>query len=256
MTADLAHGCVLTIPVLVALLGCATPDRLASEASPPFLVVAELPSSQPIRSSTLFPLEQFRCTFDIVLGGGAGETIAITRSPTTRFGAEWTDIEKDVLEEFYTITADGGIALVAAIDHRERVISRFNPPLISAPPSLAALTPLTQNVDMRVVELANPRRVRESGTATQTIEYLGMRLVRTSDLEFPAHCVSVQFEAKLQLARATRTSLCYYVDGVGLVAAEHHEKVVALGVFNREIHQTLLRSDLARLIEMSRANGR
>lgn len=242
----------LAIPIIVsaALIstGCATFTAKHADFSrpdDPITVLGAYPALAPLRAAALFTPAAASAVFDVIDGDDKGCAVTMKRSPTTRFNAAWAESEEDTRTEFFRMTEEGNVLLTAAIDHDERAISLFDPPLTAVYATLKPGEPLVQEVRMRIMDLRNPSRQREAGTATQTIEHLGRRRIRTEQGEFTVDCISVKFDANLRFARARRDSILYIMDGVGLIAAEHEERVTALGLFNRTSRQTLLRRDLA-----------
>ncbi len=234
--------------VVINIAACAPRASTKELAQRPHFEIAESnDGAAPLHALIADAASHNAAVFDIVEGEQAGSELIIEHRPTSRFGAQWEVAEGDLRSEFLRTDEDGKVLLTAAIDHHENALTRFDPPLISMYESLPPGSLREQEVRMRVLDLRNPKRIREQGTATQIIEHRGMRVIRIwgddrgEPAELTAHCIRVTFRADLRLARVVRHSNLYYSEGVGLVAAEHEETITALGLLGSTSRQTILR---------------
>ena len=84
---------------------------------------------------------------------------------------------------------------------------------------------------MRVMHLDSPRRLRDQGTARQTISYRDRCELRIGDHMFVADRIEIVFEADLRLANVNRMATLYIVRGQGVIAESSDETIVILGLF-------------------------
>ena len=83
------------------------------------------------------------------------------------------------------------------------------------------------------------KKVRESGRATRTVEYVDDQRIRIASGEHRAKRVVVRFNAKLRGARVKNESTFWVVPDIGVVAADHEERVTVLGAFTMKHQRTM-----------------
>ena len=93
---------------------------------------------------------------------------------------------------------------------------------------------------MRVVDLTDPTRLREFGTATHSIEYVDDVLLRTPLGEFLTKRVVVNFEADLRFADVTSSGTLYVLPGLGPIVVQREEHRRILGFVAGRTSQTLV----------------
>lgn len=220
--------------------GCAVFQAHPGEQEP-LIILSHQPTSEPLPAATMFKPLAETARFSVVQGDDMGTTVSIVRAPTSQHNATWVETEKDARAEFFRLNEDGDVLLTAAIDYDEDAVSHFDPPLIAYHATISPGEPIVQTVAIRVVDLHDASKQRAAGTVTQTIEHLGRRRVRVLGGSYVADCLSIRFDAKLGLARAKQTTVLYVVEGIGVLAAEHDERITALGLFTRTAKRTLIR---------------
>jgi len=216
-----------TVALMILVTGCAGPSI---ESSTQLDILETRPANGVVHGADLFPLDAAPRTFEIVgVDTDPPAVVAVSAEATDRFEATMA-VRMGDRTEYRRRDADGTIRSPAVIDHRQRALTRFDPPLTLAPATLTPGTPVTEEVAMRVLDARNPKRVRESGHATRTIEYVDDQRLRTPWGDLDAKRVVVTFEARLRLARAdTRTTL-WVTPGRGVVAREDEERLRVLGL--------------------------
>ena len=108
---------------------------------------------------------------------------------------------------------------------------------------------------MRVVDARRPGRLRESGTATVTVEYVDDQLLETPAGRFLAKRIVSRFVADLKLVHATTTSTTYVVPGVGVVAQQRVEEIKMLGLGSPSRLTFVLTSPPAEVTTLSGDSG-
>ena len=214
--------------VLVGLPGaCRTP-----EGPPYFEIVASRPPARTLSATELWPSREGEQTFLIVKGAEVTGEIVRRQGPADRFSADWVVVEPEVREQFYAIDGDGDgdIVLRAVIEHGDRAISLFSPPLLSMPAVLEPGAPRTTDVAMRVVHRDDPRRERERGRAVQTVEYAADCRVRIGEDEFEVARIELILEADLRLADVRRVASMFIIPGQGLIAEQYEQTTRILGL--------------------------
>ena len=225
-----------------AAIGCAT----APPESPPFDVISTHAPSEALGAEILCPLAETQWIYRIDASDGQDRQIIYRRLRTERYKAAWVTHQGDERSEFWRLDESGNVVMPAVISQTDRAISLFKPPLIVAYNELAPGELRKQVVAMRVVDARNPTRQRETGTATQTIEYVDDQLIRTPIGEILTRRVIVNFKADLQFADAQTSSVLYVNDALGIVVQERLQLISVLGLSARRHAQTLLlTSDLA-----------
>lgn len=226
----------MILPAALSLVGCAS--KPLDQA--PFFEILETSTPDSPVTADLFLLDNPTPQhYLVVKTNEEPREILQTQETTARFQSEWKVVEGDDRERFYRQDVSGDILLVAVIEHGENAISLFSPPLIAAYELLEPGESRTQDVAMKVVNLSNPSRLRESGRAIQTITYLDDCRVRTPWGSFPARRLSVQFSADLNLAKVHVESILYVVPGYGLLIEETEKTIRILGIFPQ--HENTIR---------------
>jgi len=222
--------------LIVGSVGCATvgPD------APPYEVLSSQPATGSLTAHTVRPLVPMEWTYERPKRDAEAEIVPYRREPTQRFGADWVTHQGDERSEFWRMDDEGNVVLTAVISHVDRAISLFQPPLIVAYRELSPGESKEHEVAMRVVDARNPSQQREFGKAKQTVEYVGDFLIRTPMGEMPVQRVDMSFDADLQFADASTTSVIYLADGLGPVVEERLLTIKVLGLSVRRRYETLL----------------
>ncbi|MHC5026960.1 MAG: hypothetical protein ACYTGR_09415 [Planctomycetota bacterium] len=213
--------------VAVALLAGCTPPPRATE-----LAVTPVEARGTIEAAALF--DPNPCTWQFVdvddLGTDLGTAaIVVTRTATERYRAGWETTFGTEHSAYWTLE-DGSILTTVIIDHDQRAVSVFEPPLLLMPRTLDAGVEVTARSAMRVLDERNPRRMRESGSATRRIEWIGDAVVPTAGGEVRAHVIRVTFEADLRLAEAIDTTTFYVHPELGTLVRLEDRTITALGI--------------------------
>jgi len=232
----------------LVLTGCASPRP--ADAGPLGLSNA-LPTEQTIAGESLYPLRKGTREYKILAGDDAGKWLRFERTATTEHGAQWQEVltlidpasgdQRVVRTSFQTRDDDGNIVMPAVIDHADRALTLFEPPMLIAPGSLEPGESVTADVDMRVVDARNQDRQKETGNATRTIEIVEQTSVHLADgRRFDAIHVRITFSADLRMANAEDTIDLFVVPGGTVVAQMHSESVQILGAIDhRSIERTV-----------------
>jgi hypothetical protein len=147
-----------------------------------------------------------------------------------RFGSSWVIACDDGHEEFLARNEQGDTVLMVVIDQADAAITQFDPPLIVSVPALVPGKVYRDEVAMRVLDLNNPTREKEKGTATRKVEYVGDQLVRTPAGTVRAQRVEITFTADLNLADVTVTTIALVIPGQGIIAEARSQKIRMLGL--------------------------
>ncbi len=243
MTARPAWAIPALALVGASLPGCKAP---AGGRAPPLLeFLATVPAAGSVQSSDLHLRRAGRWVYAVADGDGAGGVVtlrqAIPAGPAPA-GAAWLEGPgpSDLREEFWWADGEGNVLLTAVIEHADRAITFFDPPLVVARARLDAGDPQVQQVSMRVVDLDDPSRPRESGTAVQKLEYIEDQRFRTEAGEMTAKRVDATFEAKLRLAQVRTVTSTWVVPGFGPVVRRTEHSVRSMGIPIRRQSRTLL----------------
>ena len=240
----------ITLAVSSILLGCSPPTTAPSMAeaqSPdaPLIIIETLPAGEPLPGEDLYPLTPGEWVYQIIDDEGeATGQVVYTVSPTDRFDALVSLVKGGDRTEFWALNEAGDIVMPATIEHAKNALTIFDPPLLIAPRSLAPGEPFESSAEMRVLDSRNPKRKRESGRATRTIEYVDDQKIRTPLGEFIAKRVVVSFKADLRFADADKEGTYWVVPGVGLVAQELSEEIRVLGLVSERTAIRLVLSEM------------
>ncbi|UCD76315.1 MAG: hypothetical protein JSV91_05205 [Phycisphaerales bacterium] len=219
----------------IHLGGCTSPtvapsldDSPASEAL--LIVIETVPADEPLRGEDLYPLTTGQWVYQIVDDDRARGQVVHTISPTDRPNALVSLDKGEERTEFWGRSEAGNIVMPASIEHAKNALTVFDPPLPIAPPLLAPGEPFESSADMQVLDSRNPKRRRENGRGTRSLEYVDDQRIRTPIGEFTAKRVVVKFHADLRFADAVEDGTYWVVPGVGVVAQEHSEEIRVLGL--------------------------
>jgi hypothetical protein len=223
--------------VVIVPVGCQLAAKRDGPATPPAGVLGileELPASGPVVAEDFALLSPREVVYELLDDAGAVQgRCRVTREATDQFGASIRDRRDDGHTFILKYDAEQNVVMPAELNSPDNALSRFDPPLVIA---FARLEP---NIDrksesaMKVLELKNATRVRQTGKAVRTMLYRCDQRVRTPLGEFVAKRIEVQFVATLNLARAEERSIMYVVPGMGVIAEDSVEQRQVLGVFGQ-----------------------
>jgi len=216
--------------IIVSALAVLAGGCEAPAGRPYFEVLESRPPTGALRADELWPSRDGEQMYLVVEGPAVIGEIVRTQALADRFSADWAVVEPEIREQFYAIDSAGDIVLRAVIEHGDRAISLFSPPLLSMPAVLEPGVPRAANVAMRVVHRDDPRRERERGRATQTVEYTADCRVRIGEDEFDAARIDMIFEADLRLADVRRVASMFIIPGSGLIAEQSEQTTRILGL--------------------------
>ena len=236
----------LMLPAALSLVGCASKPLDQT----PFFEILETIAPDSAVTADLFLLDNpTPRQYLVVKADEEPREIPQTQEVTERFQSKWKVVEGGDRDRFFRQDESGDILLSAVIEHGENAISLFNPPLVAAYHRLKPGESHTQDVAMKVVNLNNPSRLRESGRAKQTITYLDDCQVRMRWGTFAARRLSVIFDADLRLAQVHVETILYVVPGYGILIEETKKTIQILGIIPQ--HENSMRV----LIGPDEANG-
>jgi hypothetical protein len=196
-----------------------------------------------VAGSDLYPFFEGERVYELIGGDEAGRRIVHVGASTDRFAAAYRLAMGAERTEFWALDDEGAIVMPAAIDHKQRALTRFSPPLPIAPPELPIGEQQAVEVRMRVLDLENPRKQRESGAALRTIEYVGDERLLTPRGELTAHRIEIHFIADLTFADAETRTTCWVVPGQGMIATRMIEEIRILGFASERTQLTMVRVD-------------
>lgn len=225
-------GATLTI-----VAGCASsnkPVELGYE-----LVAVSAPAGS-IRVAEVFPMRAGAWSWNVSLGDEAGLWIERRRAATDEYDAAWVQTEGDGRREYWTHDADGNLVMTAVAEPADQALTFFDPPMIIAYSELTPGRPREQQVNMRVMDLVRPDRLKDRGTATRTMRYVDDRLIRTPLGTMPTRRIEVTFRADLGLARAENATTLLVYPSFGVVVEKREDRVTVVGVQFRHRDQTLV----------------
>lgn len=250
---------LLLAPMILLSLGACQSSRLTGKA---LTLGAEKPAAEPLAATGAFPFlkdshsgateiesstsaedgaEVFTSRYAIVDGQDKGGELRMERRPAEQKGA-WRIVtsliaggksEKPTVTQELTIALgkeDGAAVITASTDNSEGVIVEFEPHMLALPAELAPSKNFEQESKMRLPLIENPKKTREHGSGTKTLELVGMQTVRSRAGTFECAHVREVFTSDLSMAKAVRTTDHWYAPGVGLIARRWEEKVTALGL--------------------------
>jgi hypothetical protein len=229
------HRVISAAVALLLLAGCAQ-----TTTGPGYDVLSTSPATGPLPADAIYPLLGGDWIYLVTAGEAAGEQLARRREGTNRYRAAWSDREADRRSEYWRLDDSGNVEMPAVVDHDDRAITFFDPPLILAHGRLEPGRPYEQTFSMRVMDERRPSRERDLGTGTQTIVYADDQVLKTPLGRLATKRVTVRFTADLKMAAAETTTTLYIVPGVGPVVIERRDTVRLMGVLIRNRHQTLV----------------
>jgi hypothetical protein len=219
----------------VLIAGCSKATK-----GPGFDVLSTVPAAGPVDAEAIYPYVGGEWVYLVTVGDGAGGQSVHSREATERYRAAWVDHQAGRRSEYWRPDDAGNLVMPAVVDHDDRAVTFFEPPLILAYRRLEPGRQYEQTFSMRVMDARRPERQRDLGTGTQTIEYADDQVLKTPLGRIATRRVMVRFTAELKMARAETTTSLYVVPGVGAAVIDRREAVRLLGVPIRDRNQTLL----------------
>ncbi len=194
---------------------------------------AGLPGSPPLRharsiaATHLWPQTPGPRQFSAIVDGEAPIPVASQTSPRDPGWRETTGSWSSV-----DIVVDGDGALTTAEEHdlRNRVIVRYNPPLVLLPGRLVLNEAASGQSQVHVTNQKNDA-TRDRGTCRYDVVLAGRQRVETPAGAFDAYIVKTTRVLDLNLAHATVTWWSAYVPRKGLVAQYQTEEVRIMKLF-------------------------
>ncbi len=212
----------------------------ATEPLAPFALLERLPAEGTLAARDLLPgpaagsEEEWLALEGLLAPNAFRVRSASAASPhADRIRTRSADIR--VME--WSVEADGTVLLHAVDSLPDKTTSLFEPPLLIAPPSLAAGEERSVTSAMRAVLTATPGRERDRGTGTRTIRYDRDEMVRWRGATHRAKVAQVRFVADLGSARAERLTELWVVPGEGVVSERWNETLTILKVFDKRSMQ-------------------
>jgi hypothetical protein len=210
------------------LAGCATTTE-----NPGFDVLSTKRPTEPLPADAVYPATGGDWIYLVTAGAAVGERFARRREESGLYHATWADREADRRSEYWRLDEAGNIVVPAVIDHDDKAITFFDPPLISAYSRLEPGRRYEQTFSMRVMDERRPERQRDLGTGTQTIVYVDDQVLKTPLGRLETKRVTVRFTADLKMATAETITTLSIVPGVGAVVVKRRETVRLMGVLIR-----------------------
>jgi hypothetical protein len=177
--------------------------------------------------------------YEWIAGRNRGAAL-FRREATSEHGAQWVDIEDGARATFWRVDAGGDIVMSAVIDHEEKALTLFDPPLLLWPRELGAGEERRAEAAMRVVNRDQPSQERERGRALRTVRSTGIATVQSPLGEILCTRLDVQFLADLRLARAETRTIVFVAEPLGVVLEQSLERVRVLGAFERKTDRVRL----------------
>jgi hypothetical protein len=233
---------VLGLASAAVTCGCKSPSITnAPQLTLTFRSMQELPAAGVVPAHDVFPAAEGVARYAVMNEAGekAGEILR-RRASTSQFNAALSESDEESEIAYRALDEQGNIVMPAHIDLDENVITFFTPPLVLAPAELHSGQKYTSQAQMRIVNRNNQRRVRETGNATRTMEYVADELIQTPIGEFRAKRIDIQFQADLRMADVDDRLTLYLVPGIGIVAERAQTNVKILGTFDKNEHRTLV----------------
>lgn len=197
-----------------------------------FVILETLPPGEAIAGEDLYPFRPGERIFLRLDDDAAGEEVVCSGGPTDEHDAAFALAQGEARIEYWAHNEAGGITMPVTLDHDERALTRFDPPLLIAPRTLAPGAPVEAEADMTVLDSRNPNRQRERGKAKRSIEYIDDQRIRTPLGEFCAQRIVVHFAADLRLADAENVTTYWLAPGLGVIARLREEEVRILGLIS------------------------
>ena len=174
-------------------------------------------------------------------GRNAGKDFDVISNPAEIASATTATQAGDWETSYSSVAADGSVYLHAVDSHPDNARSLFDPPLLLAPSTLAAIDEVKVNSAMLVVTLPAATAERASGTGSRTVRYVGDETISVDGKPRVAKVVEIEFIAELTTARVVRQSTLWVLPGEGVVAEEWNETLTILKLFPSKSRQTSTR---------------
>ena len=219
----------LVAGALILLPGC---SRGATPAGDSIFAMAAKPATGALPAADVLPDE---AALSLIYDDADGEKITIKRCEPDHDGLIELSRHRAGETAPFRIDRvrwqhDGSIVLIETETRGEKVLSRYDPPLILMPARLAPNEPHVQQVHLTVHPLKNPKRISHQGPAENTLLYAGRQRIRTQSGAFEAARVEAKFTANLGLAQVNNETISLYAPSVGLVAERGTEQAKTFGI--------------------------
>ena len=237
---------ITVLAVLATLGGCATSaTTVVADTAPARGLGAVSPASGTVEAADLLPghegTERWRAVEGLLAPGEFDVSTVAEAGNGSRSATKTADLETAT----WSRAADGSLVLEQVDSHPDKARSIFTPPLLLAPPSLAADADEAVESAMRVVSLPAGTAERDKGKGRRTVRYGRDETIEWRGQPTQAKVVEVHFVATLGSAKADRRSELFVVPGEGIVAERWSETLTILKVFEKKSSQTAVREGAA-----------
>lgn len=229
------------------LMGCASSQQARTNPLGPARA-----ATGAIRAADAYPHpgeRAFASVYTIDAGARAGERVVREHRPLDdrtwiveeRFERDGAPISEATLR----IGDDGAALLVSSVDHAERVLTTFDPPLVLMPAELSANATRTQRLRVRIHPVDRPETVRDEGDASHDLTFDAAQSVRGGLGAVETRRVRAVLRIGLRAARVETTSMSWFrADGRDRLAArDASEQARAFGIPVRSVRRFIVQRE-------------
>lgn len=220
--------------------GCATEGRISGAWQEIVETVKGQPGSALKASEWAVP-ERQAGRFSIVEGKGSSLERSVEDLDKGRWRVVHSRDGEPWVEETFSRSGSGDTLLEESINHEERVITRFDPPLLVAPSSLSAGSGADWKGTMRIHPIDRPDELRDEGDARQEVRLSGKGRVRTGGGWAETVLVETVLKASLKAAKVETTTSVWVGGKEGVVAERVRERATFLGLSVRDVVRAVVR---------------
>lgn len=233
MHATLPRFAAAALCATLPLFGCKARPRLAPSGGASGSALE--PAAGPIVAKQDFPLSEGTRRYRALSGEHAGKVVVITTAPAEA-PSTWTiDVRAEAAPEPVRIDTvrvekSGAVVLLESLNPGDKVVSRYQPPMVLLPAQLAPGETADQRFEITVHPVSNPAAVSNRGKATHTLTLEGRGALPSVGA---ALVVRAELAIELSGANVKRITESWYARGTGLVAERFSEEIRILGLFPR-----------------------
>lgn len=246
MTSRPTRSSLLLLAALACVFpvgGCASTRTVPSQA----VFGEDTKPAGPVEASKVFLPTEGAILYHIVEGADAGDTILIEQKPGAK-ADEWivtrtpSGDEAPLRTDRLRQEKDGSIVLLETESRDEKVISRYEPPLVVLPARLAAGDAVEQRVELTVRPIEHPDQIDHRGPATNQIKLAAGQDVKTPAGQFASLRVDAVFKADLSAAKVVNKTSTWYAPDLGMIAERYDDVAKTLGItVNQHRHFYVIR---------------
>lgn len=181
-----------------------------------------------------FPLKPGQWTYRLTSGdrSGSSSKVELDRLTKPDKSEAWRLNVGTEHVQFFNAD-DKGLFRVSGQNHKQGVMTRYNPAQPVVPAGLKPGGSLKRDIGVKVYDLSDPSDLEHTGSLAMTLDYIGAYRVTVPAGAFDAVLLRTAYDGKVGPAHVQDTQYVFFAKGVGIVASIEQENISALFLYHQ-----------------------